>query len=207
MTILHTLLPELDIFPLFHPVNNGRTEHLKNQSLKIYSEEEVAAKILTAHALGMAKGGDDARAEMASELTMQKSNQILELESVRKAWVEEEGQQLAQLITVTLAEMKTHISQSLHQVMLPFIEKSIPQAAMDEFQNIIENAFKDDFKEPLFLSGPKDLVEELKIRLASKEIEIVTGPQSGIEVKARTASFVITTRIKKWTDGVRGTDS
>ena len=68
MTSLSTLLPELSIFPLFVPLGSGTEGSKSSPSANHISEEELASRIATAHALGMAKGGERARAERAQEL-------------------------------------------------------------------------------------------------------------------------------------------
>ncbi len=204
MNRLSTLLPELSIFPLFGSLGNGPESSNQNNSANHISEEELAARIATAHALGMVKGGENARAEIAQELNELRASHRNELETVRKTWVEEASEQSIRLIGKALADLETGISQSLQQVLAPFVGKLIPLAAMAELEKILESALKDDFKGSLFLSGPEDLVAELKARLEQKEIDVIAEPLPGMELKARGGNFSITTRIKGWIDGIHG---
>lgn len=203
MNRLSTLLPELSIFPLFGSLGSG-AESNPNNSANHISEEELAARIATAHALGMVKGGENARAEIAQELNELRASHKNELETARKIWVEEASDQSIRLIGKALADLEAGISQSLQQVLAPFIGKLIPLAAMAELEKILESALKDDFKGSLFLSGPEDLVAELKTRLEQREIDVIVEPLSGTELKARGGNFSITTRIKGWIDGING---
>jgi hypothetical protein len=205
MNRLSTLLPELSIFPLFGSLAHGTEVNSPSHSANNISEEELAARIATAHALGMVKGGENARAEIAQELNDLRTSHRHELEAARKTWVEEASDQSIRLIGKALADLETGISQSLQQVLAPFIGKLIPLAAMDELERILESALKDDFKGSLFLSGPEDLVAELKTRLETREIDVIVEAQSGTELRARGNNFSITTRIKGWIDGIHGT--
>jgi hypothetical protein len=204
MNRLSTLLPELSIFPLFSSLGSGTESSNPGHSTNHISEEELASRISTAHALGMVKGGENARAEIAQELNELRASHRNELETARKIWVEEASDQSIRLIGKALADLEAGISQSLQQVLAPFIGKMIPLAAMAELEKILESALKDDFKGSLFLSGPGDLVAELKTRLETREIDVIAEPLAGTELKARGNNFSITTRIKSWIDGIHG---
>jgi hypothetical protein len=204
MNRLSTLLPELSIFPLFGSLGSGNESNNPGQPANNISEEELAARIATAHALGMVKGSENARAEVAQEMSDLRASHRSELEAARKMWVEEASEQSIRLIAKALADLEAGISQSLQQVLAPFIGKLIPLAAMDELENILESALKDDFTGSLVLSGPEDLVAELKARLEQRDINVVAEPLPGMELKARGGNFSITTRIKGWIDGIHG---
>ncbi|MDP1702521.1 MAG: hypothetical protein Q8L53_16390 [Aestuariivirga sp.] len=204
MNRLSAMLPELSIFPLFGSLGEGTEGNIPSHSANSISEEELASRIATAHALGMVKGGENARMEIAQELNELRASHRNELETARKAWVEEASDQSIRLIGKALAGLEAGISQSLQQVLAPFIGKIIPLAAMDELEKILESALKDDFKGSLFLSGPEDLVAELKTRLEQREIDVIVEALPGTELKARSNNFSITTRIKSWIDGIYG---
>ena len=204
MNSLSTMLPELSIFPLFGRGGTGAEGSTSSQSEGSVLEAELAARISTAHALGMVKGGESARAEIAQELNEMRASHRDELETARKAWVEEAGDQSIRLIGKALADLEAGVSQSVQQVLAPFVEKMIPLAAMGELEKILDSALKEDFKGPLFLSGPEDLVAELKTRLKPREIDVIVETSPGMEIKARSHNFSITTRIKSWIDGIHG---
>lgn len=204
MNRLSALLPELSIFPLFGSLSSGTESNSPSQSANHISEEELAARLATAHALGMVKGGENARAEISQELNELRASHKSELETARKIWVEEASEQSIRLIGKALADLEAGISQSMQQVLAPFIGKLIPLAAMDELEKILESALKDDFKGSLFLSGPEDLVAGLKSRLEQREINVIVEALPGTELKARGGNFSITTRIKGWIDGIHG---
>jgi hypothetical protein len=205
MNRLSTLLPELSIFPLFGSLASGTEVNSPGHSANNISEEELAVRIATAHALGMVKGGESARAEIAQEMNDLRASHRNELETARKTWVEEASDQSIRLIGKALADLEAGISQSLQQVLAPFIGKLIPLAAMAELEKILESALKDDFKGSLFLSGPEDLVAELKTRLETRDIDVIVEALPGTELRARGNNFSITTRIKGWIDGFHGT--
>ncbi|MGB9143600.1 MAG: hypothetical protein WCB71_15545 [Aestuariivirga sp.] len=206
MSNLHTLLPELSIFPLFSSVGGVKEGKPKGYVAANVSEEELAARISTAHALGMVKGSETARAEIALELEELRASHRIEMESARRIWVEEAGEQSIRLIGKALVDMESGISKSLHQVLAPFIEKTIPLTAMIELEEILQSALKDDFTGPLYLSGPEDLVAELRVRLKPKNIEVIMENMPGMELKARGGNFSVTTRIRNWIENIHGVD-
>ena len=194
MSNLHSLLPELSIVPQYHSVGMS-------------AEEEAGAGKSVAHSVSAGDGADEYRRELAAKTEELEGNYRHELEMARKSWAEDAGKELAELIEETLAGLEACIGHSLQQIMLPFVGKLIPRAAMIDFMQILENALQEDFRGPLCLSGPDDLITELKVLLAAKKIEIISDPSTGMELRARTKNFVVTTRIKNWTDGIVGADS
>ena len=64
---LGTLLPELGHFPLFHAADATVADGFLHEAVAVDPEEELAAKLATAHALGVAKGSEDVRAAMVAE--------------------------------------------------------------------------------------------------------------------------------------------
>ena len=115
MNRLSTLLPELSVFPLFGSLGNSTESSNPNNSTNGIPEEELAARVATAHALGMVKGGENARAEIAQELNELRASHRNELETARKIWVEEASEQSIRLIGKALADLEAGISQSLQR--------------------------------------------------------------------------------------------
>ena len=74
----------------------------------------------------MVKGSENARAEIAQEMNDLRASHRNELETARKIWVEEASEQSIRLIAKALADLEAGISQSLQQVLAPFIGKLIP---------------------------------------------------------------------------------
>ncbi len=206
MTNLDTMLPELSVFPVFGSAGSGKNNHFPGRASNGLSEEELASRLSAAHSLGLAEGSEAARAETAKELDDLRAMHRQEMEDARRKWVEETGDQSISLIGKALADLEAGIAQSLQEILAPFIEKTIPLAAMAELERILEGALKDDFKGPLFLSGPEDLVEGLKLRLKPKGIDVILETPSGTELKARSGDFSITSRVKSWIDGIQGAD-
>ncbi len=206
MTDLGTILPELSIFPMLGSAGNGKDRDFRDRAARGISEEELATRISAAHSLGVESGSESARAEFARELDELRTAHRLEMEAARQKWVEEAGDHSIRLIDKALADFESEIAQSLQRILAPFIEKTIPHAAMGELEKILEGALKDDFKGPLFLSGPEDLVEGLKLRLETKGIDVTMEASSGTELKARSSDFSISSRIKGWIDGIQGID-
>jgi hypothetical protein len=50
-------------------------------------------------------------------------------------------------------------------------------------------------------------VTELKARLEARELDVIIERTPGVELKARSNDFSITTRIKSWIEGIHGTGS
>ncbi len=204
MKSLHAILPELAVFPIFQQIDGGYENSCPDKDHKRCPEEAIAARVATAHAAGVTKGAEEACIARAVEIANLKAAHSNELESARRKWVEEEGCRLGELIVATLADMEARISDSLQGVMLPFFKKIIPQAAVSELAATLADAMEDDFKGPLFLSGPDDLVADVKARLISRDIDVVCESSPGLELMARSDGFVVTTRLKSWIDGIEG---
>jgi hypothetical protein len=70
--------------------------------------------------------------------------------------------------------------------------------------DVLKQALQDDFKGALCLSGPEDLITTVKNALGAQKFEIVCEPAAGVELRARSKEFTVSTRIKSWTDALHG---
>jgi hypothetical protein len=204
MKSLHAILPELAIFPIFRQIDGSGENSFPSAEIKQCPEEAFAAKIAAAHAAGVAKGAEESCVARAVEIANLKAAHSDEVDSARKRWVEEEGRRSAGQIAATLKEMEARMGDSLLGAMLPLFKKLLPQAAVDELAATLATAMADDFKGPLFLSGPDDLLADIKARLGSMDIEMVCESTPGPELAARSASFAVTTRLQSWIDAIMG---
>ena len=199
MMRLHALLPEFSAtaVPYLHK-NGGHTSAIM--------QDGIADLLAKAHARGHAEATETCRGEAELQHQAQEAHHQHTLESARKIWVDVESRDLSKMITAKLADIEARLSNSLHDVLLPFVEKLIPQTAMDDFQKILQSAMPEDFKGPLHLSGPADLVAKVKGSLAASGIEVCDEVGAHSEVRGRSATFNVTTRIKSWTDVILGTE-
>jgi hypothetical protein len=187
MNSLQSFLPELGIPPV--------------QSITLAVERDEAA---IAHGRGFAEGCDAVRVEMAAALAEQQLCHEQELVEQRKAWVAGEGLALGDKIVSMFAELEHNIGQSLQHIMMPFLHRIIPQAAMVELESTVKTALQDDYSDVLHISGPDDLVTGLKANLLSAGITVVSETSSNVDVKVRAKGFSITSRIQKWSDDILG---
>jgi hypothetical protein len=204
MRTFHALLPEITAHSSY-PSRGNREMQLP--SFKISANgpnEEFESKIAAAHELGFAKGAEEERKVMLEKILELEAVHELHLKAVREDWLEAEGNKLSDLVLSTLQEIETRIAEALEKVMTPFLDKIIPKAAVIEFQEILEDALREDFQGPLCLTGPEDLVSEVEKNLSLKGIQIVRELQTEVELKARAKNFSVATRIKNWTDGIHG---
>jgi hypothetical protein len=204
MRSLYSLLPELSLVPQYHSYSNGKAGGRQSQPAELGGQEVPAGLESGENAANAAKEAEEFRRELAAKIEELEANHRLALEMARISWAEEEGRALAEQIHETLAGLEMRIGQSLQQIMQPFVEKLIPQAAMADFVQILDGALQEDFRGPLHLSGPEDLVAAVREHLSLRKIEVMLDPAAGEELKARAKNFVVTTRIKNWADGIAG---
>ena len=186
MNALHVLLPDFGIPSIQHAVACERDE------------------AAIAHEQGFAEGSDAVRVEMATALGEQQLRHEHDLAAARKTWVESEGLMLSDKIASALAELEENIGQSLHQIMVPFLGKIIPKTAMIELQDAIKIALQDDYRDALHVTGPDDLICELKTNLEAAGITVVSEASSNVDIRVKSKTFSITTRIQKWIDDIQG---
>jgi hypothetical protein len=201
MSNLHSFLPELKVFAPYHTVGSGGD----NTGLQGFVPAiEDAALADSLHSIALANGAEEFRLELAARTEAMEARFKAELEAARKSWVEEVGEDLAGLISEALTGIEHRVGQSLQDIMLPFVDTLIPQAAVVEFMAILKKALQDDFEGALCLSGPNDMVAAVKDKLGSRKFEIVCEPSACLELRAKSKDFVISTRIKAWMDALHG---
>jgi hypothetical protein len=201
MSNLHSFLPELNAFVPYHPASNGGTD---SGHRALVSSERDAALADSLHSLAMAQGAEEFRLELEARTEAMEAKFKAELEAARKSWVDEAGGNLAGLIGEALTGIEQRVGQSMQDVLLPFVETLIPQAAVVEFMAILKSALQEDFKGALCLSGPEDLIAAVKEKLGVLQFDIVCEPSAGIELRARNKDFIVSTRIKSWMEGLHG---
>src|SRR5439155_2902015 len=112
-------------------------------------------------ALGVAKAEADharAEAEVAFERRMGQE---------RRRWTEAQADRLAGRIAEGLRDLETRLAASAARVLLPFVEASIRQTAIDDLTRTLREILADGCNTGLAITGPEDLLAMVRDRLGS----------------------------------------
>lgn len=129
-----------------------------------------------------------------------------ELQTARKRWSEEEAAQLAAQMLAQLAEAENRLADALKAVLAPFIETLLPQAALQQLEELLLPAIAEDLGSRIVLQGPEDVVQKLSATLAARgATNIVAKAMIGDEMQVECNGSHAVTRLAAWCETLRGT--
>ncbi len=124
------------------------------------------------------------------------------VELARKVWAEAEGNRLAQQIAEATANIKTDISNAAARILGPLAAKKLVDEALAQLAHEIEKLLSSEDAIHLKISGPADLVFELRKSIPSNAIvTVLAGEKPEVTVIAN--KTVIETRLSEWLERIR----
>ena len=154
---------------------------------------------------GFREGIEHAKAGCDAKLAAGEEECKLWIENARKVWVEDEGVRLGQQIADAVSTIKTDISDAVARILRPLVAQKIVDEALAKLAHEIEKLLSFEDAIHLKISGPADLVFELRKSIPSNAIVTVqAGDKPEVTVIAN--KTVIETRLSEWLERV-GVDS
>jgi len=154
---------------------------------------------------GFREGIEHARAGCDAKLAAGEEECKLWTENARKVWVEAEGARLGQQFAAAVSTIRTDISDAVERILRPLVAQKIVDEALAKLAHEIEKLLSFEDAIHLKISGPADLVFELRKSIPSNAIVTVqAGDKPEVTVIAN--KTVIETRLSEWLERV-GVDS
>ncbi len=198
MNFVSKFLPELSVLP--HCLGSDLPEMALNGDVVLGAE--IDELILQRTSLAYENGKIDAQhqlmAERAGELERLERDFENRLIAERDLWSRTESAQIKTEIEKSFHRMETELSHSLCQVVKPFVKKNIAAKAVLEAEIILREVLNDPNNFKMELSGPEDLLLNLKTSLSSSRISFSVAQSDDQEVHISCDSFKISTQIETW---------
>lgn len=170
--------------------------------------EEARRIIEEAYERGKKDGRAAAEAQFEERLAEEKARLAVQLGLDRYRWTAEQGKVMADRIATTVRELEDGISETLARILLPFLEGAVREKALAAFAAQLSALIADGSRPILQISGPADLLDVLKERLAAvpAAIEYVPAeapggdPARAVEVRVMAGQTVIETQMRAWAE-------
>jgi hypothetical protein len=146
---------------------------------------------------GLIEGAQQAKAECDAALATREQECKFWIEAARKSWAESEGASLARQIGGAASALKAEIASLAASILRPLIARELADQALAKLAFEIEKLLSHDDAIQLKISGPADLVFELRKRIPQHAIvTVVEGDKPEVTVFAN--KTVIETRLSEW---------
>lgn len=150
---------------------------------------------------GFAEGLAQAKAGCDAGLARREEEYKLSIEATRKRWAETEGATLARQIEEAVAALKADIADAAARILRPLVAQELTGAALAKLSSEIEKLLSHDDAINLKISGPGDLVFELRKRIPpNAAVTVLAGDKPEVTVFAN--KTVIETRLGEWLERI-----
>jgi hypothetical protein len=185
-------LAEFDVGGDVGPLGPGGIEPAGNASAA------VSAQLEEAFARGVEDGTAAARAELDAKLEEQRGLFEAELAAARQEWAAGAGERLAASMLAALSELQTRIAEAVARVLKPFVAERLQAQTMAELQAGIDVLVSTDAGAGFHISGPADVLDAVRERLAGKPVAVAYTASADCDVRIVAGQATLETRLGDW---------
>ena len=160
--------------------------------------EDTAAPIDDAFRRGLAEGKAAARSECEAELERRSEEHAQQLAKERRDWAAETGEKLAGQLIAGLGSVEAKIAGSVAHVLEPFLIAELRRQTIDELVGITRELMSKDPGISMEISGPDDLLQVLRDRLAGEARNVRFSAGEGSDVRVCADQTILETRLGAW---------
>ncbi len=146
---------------------------------------------------GWLEGMQQAKADCDAAIAKKEQECKLWIEAARKNWSETEGASLARQIAGTASSLAAGIADTAAHILRPLVARELVEQALAKLASEIEKLLSHDDAIHLKISGPADLVFELREQLPPHVVvTVLAGDNPEVTVFANKTVFE--TRLSEW---------
>ncbi len=160
--------------------------------------EEAAETIDAAYARGCEEGAAAAHAENEAALTEAHAASEARLAEMRAQWAAEEGARLAEEMRTAIAALGDSIRSAVGEVLGPFLEEAVRRRSVETLAQSLCDLLSSGEHETFSVSGPKDLLESLRLTLGDSAAAMTFEANEEIDVRVVADRTVIETQLGTW---------
>jgi hypothetical protein len=160
--------------------------------------EPIAARLERARAAGFASGEAAAGAALDARVAELGEAHVRELAAARQTWVREEADKLEKRLASALGALETQIAQTVVRVLAPFLRAEMRRQAIADLGAELEQLLTGGEAIGVSVTGPEDLLQALRERLAGKTGSIAYAASAEPDVRVVVGDSLLETRLAAW---------
>jgi len=160
--------------------------------------EEIERRVAEAVATVRAEERADAEWQLTEALAEQAKSLRNEQEVARKAWVEEQSDQIAAVIEERFATLSEQLGVAAARALRPFLVERLVDRSVEDLAACIGHLMTDGTAAPLEIAGPADLLERLAEKLGGHAAAITFRPDDRADIVVTASETLIETRLREW---------
>jgi hypothetical protein len=145
-----------------------------------------------------ADGREAARQELEEERARMRETLAGDIEAARRAWLAQEGEQLAAAHKAAFANFETRCAQAVAAILRPFLTDMAIGRVTESLVANLEVLFTSRTTSLFEISGPQHLLDALREKFAGREATIAWKPDDAIDVRVRVGDTIIETQLGDW---------
>jgi hypothetical protein len=182
----------------------------QNRQSSGLSSEPTQVDIQTAtevwYEKGFKEGVDHTKASCDAKLAAREEECKQWIVDARRTWSEAQGAALAQQFENAVLALKDDIAGTVAKILSPLVSQKLADEALSKLLHEIEKLLSSEDAIHLKISGPADLVFELRKHIPSNAaVTVLAGDRPEVTVMAN--KTVIETRLSEWLARVGGDSS
>ncbi|MQY48088.1 hypothetical protein GAO09_18785 [Rhizobiales bacterium RZME27] len=169
--------------------------------------EEIVVDVAAERAEAHAEGFDAARAECeqkwADEKQALETAHAAELDALRERYETQAAQKIEAGLNTIAGRLAGVIGEQTAAAIVPFLEESLANKAVDELADIIRKAMFDGDIGTIIVSGPGEMFEKLKTALGSEAPVLRHVAADDLDLSVDIDGSVLVTRLSAWAASLR----
>jgi hypothetical protein len=181
---------------------SGNKDRSANPSAAKLSRE-MAAKIEEAHARGFESGKAAADLAFETRLEAQRAELTQQFAFERQEWADQEASKLADALTSGLHDVRVQIAEAATRILVPFLAEELRRKAIEALYDTLDRLIAKDEAVQLSISGPADILHELRRRLEGRSLAVSYHPNQDCEVRITAGRTIVETALSSWMTQIR----
>lgn len=151
-----------------------------------------------AYSKGFEAGSAFARSEAAREIEAERARSAQHLTEARKSWARDEAERLAHAFDMAIAQAETRICDALARVLRPVLEEEARNGVVRVFAQNVRTLLGDPNAMRMSISGPADLLADLRLQLGELSDRITFIENQAPEVTLVAGETRLETQLDAW---------
>jgi hypothetical protein len=156
-----------------------------------------------AYERGVAAGHAAALADIETRLEEERTYYAQQLSLERFAWAHKEADRLKEQIAAGLEEVKTDLAEVTARILKPFLTEFAYRQAVEELLEALETLIGKHQGITLEISGPEDLLQLIREKLAGSNVAVLFSPGNEMDVRVVAGQTILETNLGMWMDRLR----